>query len=198
MVLSGTPACIDLSVVLRPHTLEGSGQSVMVRTGTGIKPLCDLGCSSPGPVQRNQRQTGPLFAPRIASRSALQGGAVLSLGSVLSLCLLTGVADISRALNTTEIANVFSNKKAGGLASYGRIYHPEFNFIGRLTTHVANPMDKARLRVWTAAHPTGIVPSQTALLNLPCPHHETIFFRKTPYAIWHVSDAPQTWLETAA
>jgi hypothetical protein len=81
--------------------------------------------------------------------------------------------------------------EAEGIAFFGRDYHAEFNFAGRLTAPVATPATLEDLALWQAAHPSGVIVADTRLLTMPWRPHDTVLFRNTPYAIWHVADAPK-------
>ena len=127
------------------------------------------------------------FAIRLAG---LRGGAVLSLGLLLSLDLAIGLTDTRGIYDTGEIAAAIARREAGGVAFYGQTYQAEFNFAGRLTRPVANPKSEAALARWQEAHPDGLVigrPDRTAPEWRP---HGTFLFRNSPYAVWRVADAP--------
>ena len=120
----------------------------------------------------------------------LRGGAVLSLGFLLSFDLVFGLTDTRDIYDTHGIAETVAPLEDDGIAFYGQTYHAEFNFAGRLTRHVANPRSAPELAAWRAAHPTGLViarPDRTAPGWRP---RRTFSFRNSPYAIWHVADAP--------
>ena len=119
----------------------------------------------------------------------LRGGVVLSLGLLLSVDLAIGLTDLRSVFDTTRIASAIASREARGIAYYGQTYQAEFNFEGRLTRPVANPMTEAALLAWRTDHPDGLVVART---DRPMPGwrpRRTIRFRNLPYAIWHVADA---------
>ncbi len=121
---------------------------------------------------------------------SLRGGAVLSLGLLLSFDLAIGLTDTRGIYDTEEIAKAVASRETDGIAFYGQTYHAEFNFAGRLTRPVANPRSAAALAEWRAAHPGGIIVARSDRAAPDWRPHETIVFRNAPYAIWHVADAP--------
>jgi hypothetical protein len=122
----------------------------------------------------------------------LVGGAIMSLGLVLSLNLLVGLSAAATLYDTGRVARLIAPHEAAGIALYGQTYHAEFNFTGRLTQRVATPGDEAELEVWARAHPHGVVVARPDRRAPGWPPHETLVFRNSSYGIWHVADAPMT------
>ncbi|WP_299653522.1 glycosyltransferase family 39 protein [uncultured Jannaschia sp.] len=120
----------------------------------------------------------------------LRGGAVLSLGLLLSVDLAVGLTDTRGIYDTHGIAAIVAPHAAAGLAFYGQTYHAEFNFAGRLRQPVANPMSAAALRDWAAAHPGGRIVARPDRSAPGWPPREIVLFRNAPYGIWTVADAP--------
>lgn len=121
----------------------------------------------------------------------LQGSVVLTLGTVLSLNLLIGLTDARAIYDTHRIAAILAEHETNGVAAYGQTYHAEYNFAGRLTTLVATPDTPEALLRWAAAHPDGVIVSRPDRTAPPWQPRETLPFRNSPYAIWHVADAPR-------
>jgi 4-amino-4-deoxy-L-arabinose transferase-like glycosyltransferase len=119
----------------------------------------------------------------------LVGGAILSLGLVLSANLVVGLTDLGRRYDTAAIAAVIAPRQDRGIAWIDGRYSAEFNFAGRLTRPVDLP-DPAELPAWIAAHPGGVIlgtstspgPGWRPALHLP--------FRNKIHAIWLVPDHP--------
>ncbi|MDO5370977.1 glycosyltransferase family 39 protein [Paracoccus sp. (in: a-proteobacteria)] len=121
----------------------------------------------------------------------LAGGAVLTLGTVLSLNLLVGLTATRPLYDTHRIAAAIAPFQPAGIAFYGQSYHAEFNFAGRLTAPVATPATAADLAAWQAEHPAGVIVARLDRDHPDWPPHETIPFRNAPYAVWHAADAPR-------
>jgi len=120
----------------------------------------------------------------------LGGTAILTLGTVLSLNLLVGLTDTSKSYDTQRIADLLAPYQADGIATYGQTYHAEFNFAGRFTAPVATPATPKELGQWVAANPNGVIVSRPDRTAPPWQPRETVLFRNSPYAVWHVQDAP--------
>ena len=119
----------------------------------------------------------------------LAGGAVLTLGTVLSLNLLVGVTATRSIYDTHRIAAAVASFDAAGIAFYGQSYHAEFTFAGRLTRPVATPDTALDLAAWEADHPAGVIVARLDRTHPAWPPRETILFRNAPYAVWHTADA---------
>ena len=121
----------------------------------------------------------------------LRGGAILTLGAILSVNLLVGLTSTRQIYDTHQIARIIAPREAGGIAFIGKTYHAEFNFAGRLTRPVDAPADHDALEAWIATHPDGVIvgrPDRTMLTWRP---DETVLFRGSPYAIWFVAQPHQ-------
>lgn len=121
----------------------------------------------------------------------LAGGAVLTLGTVLSLNLLVGFTATRPLYDTHRIAGVIAPFQTVGIAFYGQSYHAEFNFAGRLTAPVETPATAGDLAAWQAEHPAGVIVARLDRDHPDWPPHENIPFRNAPYAVWHAADAPR-------
>lgn len=121
----------------------------------------------------------------------LRGGAVLTLGTLLSVNLLIGLTETRRIYDTHQIARIVAPHEGSGLAFIGQTYHAEFNFAGRLTQPVATPTDPDAIDRWIDAHPQGVIIGRPDRVSLPWRPDETVLFRGSPYALWHVAQAPQ-------
>ena len=128
----------------------------------------------------------------------LAGGAVLGLGAVLSTNLLIGLTDTARAYDTHAVSRLIVPYEDGGIATYGQVYHAEFNFAGRLREPVATPANAAALDVWMAAHPEGVIVSRPDRDSPPWSPRETALFRNATYGIWHVEDARSSDTEVSS
>ena len=122
--------------------------------------------------------------------SGLRGGAVLSLGVILSFDLAIGLTDSGEIYDTHGIASAVAAQERNGIAFYGQTYNAEFNFAGRLSRSVANPTSEAELAGWLAANPEGVVIARPDRTSPGWQPRQTILFRNSPYAIWHVADSP--------
>jgi 4-amino-4-deoxy-L-arabinose transferase-like glycosyltransferase len=122
----------------------------------------------------------------------LAGGAILSLGLVLSLNLLVGLSAAATLYDTGRVAKLIVPHEDAGIALYGQTYHAEFNFTGRLTGPVATPGDEAELLAWAQAHPQGVIVARPDRQAPGWTPRETLLFRNSSYGIWHVADAPLT------
>ena len=120
----------------------------------------------------------------------LRGGAILSLGLLLSFDLAVGLTDTRDFYDSHRIAAAIAPHEDEGIAFYGQTYHAEFNFAGRLTRAVATPGSEADLQAWQAANPTGLIVARLDRSTPGWRPRQTINFRNSPYAIWHVADAP--------
>lgn len=121
----------------------------------------------------------------------LRGGAVLTLGTLLSVNLLIGLTDTRAIYDTHRIAQVIAPHEEAGIAIIGQAYNAEFNFAGRLTRPVATPVGQDAIDAWIDAHPGGVVIGRPDRASLPWRPDETILFRGSPYALWRVARAPQ-------
>ncbi|MGI1662264.1 ArnT family glycosyltransferase [Palleronia sp. KMU-117] len=125
----------------------------------------------------------------------LRGGAVLTLGLVLSLNLLTGLSAAATLYETGRVARMIAPHEGAGIALYGQTYHAEFNFTGRLTRPVATPDDEAELQAWAQAHPQGVIIARPDRRAPGWSPRETLLFRNSSYGIWNVADAPSQEVE---
>jgi hypothetical protein len=121
----------------------------------------------------------------------LPGGAVLTLGTLVSVNLLIGLTATREIYDTHRIAGIVAPYEDRGIAFFGQTYHAEFNFAGRLTQPVATPADQSALDRWIEAHPEGVIIGRPDRVSLPWHPEETVLFRGSPYAVWRVAEAPQ-------
>lgn len=119
----------------------------------------------------------------------LAGGAVLTLGALLSLNLLIGATATRVLYDTRPLAAAIAPFEPQGIAFYGQSYHAEFNFAGRLTAPVATPETAGALAAWQAAHPGGVIVARLDKAHPSWPPARTIPFRNAPYALWRAADA---------
>lgn len=124
-------------------------------------------------------------------RGGLEGTAVLTLGLILSFNLLIGLTAAATIYDTNPMARLLAPQEADGIAAYGQTYHAEFNFAGRLTVPVASPASLDELQEWALSHPRGVIVARPDRTAPPWQPRETVLFRNSPYAIWHVADAPK-------
>lgn len=120
----------------------------------------------------------------------LRGGAVLTLGTLLSVNLLIGLTETRAIYDTHRIAQIVAPYEDAGIAIIGQSYHAEFNFAGRLTRPVATPAGQDAIDAWIEAHPDGVIIGRPDRTSLPWRPDETILFRGSPYALWRVARAP--------
>ncbi len=118
----------------------------------------------------------------------LSGAAILSLGTLLSVYLAIGLTGLGDAYDAHGIAAAVAPHEAQGIAFYGQVYSAEFNFAGRLTTPVANPLTGPELAAWRAAHPDGVVIARLDRQLPPGPPSATFAYRAAPYGVWNVAD----------
>lgn len=121
----------------------------------------------------------------------LRGGAVLTLGTLLSINLLIGLTEMREIYDTHRIARVIAPYEDSGIAIIGQTYHAEFNFAGRLTRPVATLKGQNAIDAWIDTHPDGLIVGRPDRASLPWRPSETILFRGSPYALWRVARAPQ-------
>lgn len=121
----------------------------------------------------------------------LAGGAILTLGAILSLNLLIGTTATRRLYDTRPLAAALAPFEPHGIAFHGQRYHAEFNFAGRLTAPVATPATPEDLAAWQAAHPGGVIVARLDKAHPSWPPARTIPFRNAPYALWRAADAPR-------
>ncbi len=119
----------------------------------------------------------------------LRGGAVLSLGAVAAVNLLIGLTGLGASHDARPLADATAPFEDQGIAFWGRPYHAEINFAGRLTRPVALPRTVPELDAWRAAHPDGVILAPADQAELPWTPRRTIPFRNDDYAVWHVADA---------
>jgi 4-amino-4-deoxy-L-arabinose transferase-like glycosyltransferase len=124
------------------------------------------------------------------SLGGLPGGAVLTLGTLVSVNLLIGLTSTREIYDTHRIAGIVAPYEDRGIAFIGQTYHAEFNFAGRLTQQVATPTDQNDLDEWIAAHPDGVIIGRPGRVSLTWNPDETVLFRGSPYAVWRVAEAP--------
>ncbi len=128
----------------------------------------------------------------VAARvGGLAGGAVLTLGGLLSLNLLVGITEIGGSYDSARLARIVAPYEDRGIAWYGQTFHAEINFAGRLASPVATPRDAGDLAQWVAGHPEGVIVARPDRTAPSWPPRETVRFRNSRYGIWHAEDAPQ-------
>lgn len=119
----------------------------------------------------------------------LRGGAVLTLGLLLSVNLLVGLTNLRANFDSHRIAEVISPYQDVGIAVIGQGYHAEFNFAARLRQPVATLDSQEAIDVWINTHPAGLIIGRLDRFAMPWRPAETIQFRGAPYAIWNVAQA---------
>lgn len=121
----------------------------------------------------------------------LAGGAILTLGTILSLNLLAGATATRALYDAHPLAAAIAPFEPQGIAFYGQGYHAEFNFAGRLTAPVATPRTLGELAAWRAAHPRGVIVARLDKAHPPWPPARILPFRNAPYALWRAGNAPR-------
>jgi len=121
----------------------------------------------------------------------LRGGAILSLGLLLSLGATVRFTGIYAAYDTRSIGEYIAPFEDSGIAVFTSSYHAEFNFAARATRHMDQIDTPQGLAQWQIDHPNGVIVGRVDKTPITATPTDTVVFRDRPYGLWAVADLTQ-------